>query len=489
MSLPVFKVLSWEMLQAAIARLGGIDAIRLVHVLMPPLLAACVPLAYARLLRRLVPDRWSVALVLVMAQLFFVGDGVTSYGDFAFLRMHQGKALLLHIGLPLLTSYALDFAAAPSPRRWIRLAAANVCAVGLSSSGLWLAPACTGLALAAATPIRDITAWRGRRGPLATLGIGMAACVHPLALALVLRNETARAFRDALHRIDSLDWSSTRLMEHAQLSTLGDGAAEAIGLFALVAIGLCTASPLLRRYAGFTAFAFFLLFWNPFTANTVANQIAGPDTYFRVFWLVPLPVFVACLLSEPLAIPALRGVRVRGPATAAVAIAGVALLSISAGFPTLSSRNGVRLGAPVSKIPLDELAMARTIAAHAAPGELVVAPPRIARWIPLLHDHPSPLMVREMYLDLLRQQLGAETLDERKKLSFLVGGRTRLEMRGGDLLARAIEGYPLEVVCLGGAATGWSELRGALLESSLEVVARSPDFVVWARPPGSANSR
>jgi hypothetical protein len=317
----------------------------------------------------------------------------------------------------------------------------------------------------------------------------MAACVHPLMLAVGLRNETVRAFRHALHPIESLDWSGTRLMEHAQSSLLGGGAAEAIALFALIAVGLCPAAPLLRRYASVSAFAFFALFWNPFTANIVANQITGPDTYFRVFWLVPLPVFIACLLSEPLASPALRRARVRGLATAAMSIAGVALLWFTADFATLSSRNGVRLGAPVSKVPPDELAIARTIAAHAAPGKLVVAPPQIARWIPLLHDHPSPIVVREMYLDLLEQRLGAEALDERKKLTFLVGGRTRLDMQGGELLALAIDGYPLEVVCLSGRATRWSELRGALLDSPLEVIARSPDFVVWARPPDSPPSR
>ena len=42
---------------------------------------------------------------------------------------------------------------------------------------------------------------------------------------------------------------------------------------------------------------FFGLFFNPWTAPFVANHVAGPDTYFRVFWMIPVPLLVAAVLT------------------------------------------------------------------------------------------------------------------------------------------------------------------------------------------------
>jgi hypothetical protein len=49
------------------------------------------------------------------------------------------------------------------------------------------------------------------------------------------------------------------------------------------------------------------------------------------------------------------------------------------------------------------------------------------------------------------------------------------------MLAEAIEQYPLSVVCLGGPAMAWPELRRALIDSPLEVRSRNADLEVWAR--------
>ena len=477
MSMPVFRVLSIEMLEAAIARLSGWSALDVAHLMIPPIFAFLMVLAYARLLRLLLPRRWLWALGCLLAFLFFVGDGELGYGDFAFLRMQQGKSMLLHVALPLLTSYALEFGLAPTRRRWLRLAGAQICAVGLSSTALWLAPAAAGLALASAVPI---SAAGGSRRGWHTLALGVTASLHPLGLALCLRGETERVFREAVHRMETLSWSGERLLQWSLDSVLGSGIGEMLALFALIAVlGTATSTLFLRFSAVFTT-AVLLLFWNPWTAPLVAAHVTGPDTYFRVFWLLPLPVFVAAVLTAPLEIGAGRWRVPRWLRIASILFSSVALLVFGPEVHTLSRANHVRIARPGWKIPPLPFDAARQLSRYARQGERVLAPRSVSRWIPLIQRHPYPLVIREIHLDLLHERLGAEEIRRRALLTRLVGGEVR-RSDAGALLAEAIEGYPLSAVCLGGPAMGWPELRRVLLDSALEVRHRSSDYEVWAR--------
>jgi hypothetical protein len=476
MSLPVFKVLSHELLQAVIASATGARALTIVHVVLPPLLALLIPLAYARLLRRLLPGRWLWAVAIVVAQLCLVGDGRAGFGDFALLRLHQGKSVLLHVLMPLLACYGIEFALRPSRSGWLRLAAAQIAALGLSSSGLWLGPAAAGIGLASGLSLAD------RQATLASarrLALGLLASAYPVALALSLRAATLRAFRDAPHPLESLSWTGDALMKHALEWVLGTGPYQWLALFSLIAVHAVFAPGLFRRYAAISI-CLFLLLWNPLTAPTVAHHLTGADTYFRVFWLLPLPLLVAAWVTDPIERLHGHAPGVRRAALGALAAAMAVLLWLGPAPHTLSTANGVRLARPGWKLPPVELAAAERIADHAARGELVLAPARISRWLPLIHRHPSPLMVREMHLDLLHERLGAAELNRRATLTHMAGGTIRPEA-GGRLLGEAIDGYPLQVVCLAGRALAWPELRGALKQSALEVRYRDADYEIWAR--------
>ena len=73
-------------------------------------------------------------------------------------RLHQGKAVLVTLLVPLVAAYGIELARRPSLASGLRLAAAQIAAVGASATGLWLAPAVAGLA-------QDdiITAYNGKK--------------------------------------------------------------------------------------------------------------------------------------------------------------------------------------------------------------------------------------------------------------------------------------------------------------------------------------
>jgi hypothetical protein len=480
MSLPVFELLSWELFQAGLARLFGMDALTISYRWMAPIIGLLIPLAWARLAMRLLPRSWPIAVTLVVFELLVVGDGRAGYGDFGVLRLHQGKSVLLHFALPLCAAYGIEFGLAPTSWRFARLAAVQIAAVGLSASGLWLAPVVAGLGLASTLPLSMHALRRNAR----VLATGIAASFYPLALAVAMRAATLAAMRDAVRPMDGAAFDAARLMTHATELVLGDGAYRHAALFALVAVSGAAASASMRRFAAVSGLGFLLLFFNPFTAEGVAAGITGADTYFRVFWLIPLPLFVATLVGTPMQFT--RPARLASlPARIAITcLLAIGVLGFLPQIWNLSAANGVQLGVPGPKLPPDELAVARTIADHADAGSFVLAPLSIARWIPLIQQHPRPLMVRELYLDRLHGRLGVGELDRRRALAHYVGGTLR-PTDGPALLADAIDDYPLDVVCVSGRALAWPELRRVLVESSLVLLERGVDHEVWIRSPSS----
>jgi hypothetical protein len=473
MALPVFDLLSWELFQSSLARLFGVDALTIVYRGMAPLVGLLVPLAWARLTMRLLPRGWPTVVTLLVIGLLAVGDGRASYGDFGVLRLHQGKSVLLQFALPLCAAYGIEFGLAPTRWHFFRLAAVQIAALGLSASGLWLGPVVAGLGVASTLSL-DIANLRVNARVLAA---GVAASAYPLVLAIALRAATVAAMEGAVHPMQGAALDGPQLIAQATTLVLGEGGYRLLALFALLAVAGAAPSASMRRFAAVAGLAFLLLFFAPFTAESVANGITGADTYFRVFWLIPLPLFVASLIATPMHATASSHRWLGGAITLALAVIVYGVLPQIA---NLSSANGVRLGTPDSKLPPDEFAIAQAVARHADADAFVLAPLSVARWIPLIQRHPRPLMVREMYLDRLHARLGDAELDRRRVLAHLVGGTVR-PAEGPAVLAEAIDAYPLEVVCLSGPALRWPELRRVLLDSPLEVAERDADHEIWIR--------
>ena len=476
MSLPVFKLLSFEILQAAVARLTGVSALTVAHLWVPPLMAFLIPFAWARLARLLLPTRWLFVVGLIIAQLFLLGDGHASYGDFGLLRLQQGKTVMLLVALPLIASYGIRFGLEPTFARGSLLAAAQIATVGLSTSALWLAPTTAFLGFCASVPVRDVGVPRALR----TLSFGLLSCLYPLALALFMRSETLRAFREAVHPLPSLDWSGPELMAQALDLVAGSNHVAMLLLFCPVAALALSGTALFRRYLALVCGAFFLFFFDPGLARLVAHQVTGTDTYFRVFWVLPMPLIIASVLSAPLVLGSSLGPMRKRSLQGCTVVGALALLLWLPGMYTLSSENQVRLDWPGPKIPPHAFAAARRMAEVSGEGDFVLAPPPVARWIPLMQDYPAPLSVRAMHLDRLHDRLGADELRKRQLLTQMVGG---LEVGAGGpaLLEDAVTRYPLSAVLLSGPALGSSELRRVLLTSELEVDFRDANYELWAR--------
>ena len=469
LALPTYRVQSYQQLQAALAYATGMRVLDVAHLLLPGIAAFLVPLAWARLLRILLPGRWIFGVGAVLAFLFGMADGSHAFANFAFVRMHQGKSVLLCVVLPVVLATALEFGSAPDRRRFLRLALAQIAAVGLSASALWLAPLVAGLALlsTAGSPL-----------DLRTLLLGVTASTWVVALGLGLRAETQAFFDGAHFPITARPRGALELFSQSSELVLGKGPSGAAVLASALAAWAAAPTAILRRVTGLFVLGFALLIWNPFTADRVAAMLTSPQTYWRVFWLLPLPAFAAAVVTWPLELA--RGRTPAWLAGGATLLLAVTLFGVAPMRHALSTSNGVEIDTPGWKVPAAEWAAARAIAAHASSGELVLAPLAVSPWIPIARDHPQPLVVRPPYLRLIYRFVGAEEMNRRLRLARLVSGEQTFA-HAGDALARAIDEYPLAAVCVARETERWPELRTVLERSRLTLVSSEAPYEVWAR--------
>ena len=364
--LPAYRVHSIELLVAGLSKLTGIEAIVAAHVLLPVAGAVFCCLAWARLLRMIVPVGWIWALAAIVLLMLVVGSPTRWYGNFALMRLQQGKSLLVTAGVPLLIAYAVQFVCRPGSRSWILLAAAQITAMGLSSTALWLAPTVVGLAAVAAVPPAP-RRWK-------TLLLAGAASAYVLAAGLAVR-----AAMSGQPLIPGLYATPEQPLLSCLESVFGNGwfrdSCLAVLLLSwyfcptIVAERLCTVYPL----------GVLLTVLNPYFAARLAAGVVGGPTFFRTLWVLPLPVFIGIVLAAPMI--GRKDLHL-GFLRPAGWVAGVlALLLAAAPCLTLSRQNDARIGWPGRKVPA-EYAVAARIVKVAPPRAYLLRPKKSRRGSP-----------------------------------------------------------------------------------------------------------
>ena len=469
--LPVYRLHSLEMLWAALARWTGAPVLDLAHVATPLLAGALVPLAQARLLRLLLPGRWPWGLAVALGFLLVAGGAVHSFGQFGFVRLHQGKGLLVAALLPAIAAYAIEFARGPSLARGVRLAAAQIAALGCSASAAWLGPAVAGLALLAALPPTP--------GALRTLGLGAPTALYPLALGASALGATREQFASAAARGELPVLSDPALATSAIEPVLGAGPLASALLFALLVAAAFACQPATRRFLAVFTLGFLLVFWNPFDANALAQWLTGPGTYWRVFWVLPLPALVAVVATSAVA------PRRPWSAAAGSALALVLLAALATG-PVVSARSGSQWRAPGWRIPARVQPLLTDLFTRVGPDDTVLLPLDVAPWSVLFEAAPTPLVIRPEYLGSLRARYGERELERRQRLAHAVTGPAT-PPRAAALLARAIGDYDLAAVALAATPRSNPSLTNALRRAGFEPQFEDAHYTLWVQPPAPSS--
>ena len=459
------RLTSLGALAATVSMLTGIPVITLFHLVLPPCAALLVLLANRQLFRILTPEHWAFGVLAAVVFLVADGEAHRSFGNFSFVRLHQGKAVLVSAFVPLLIAYALRFALRPTRRGWLRLAAVQIAALGCSSSALIVAPVVAALALLAGVfhtraPGRLITLFWGLLGSAYVAGLAAWARL-PLLAALLSRGG------------DAVPDPSVRLTEHVGL-VWGDGRLWVLHVFALSTAWIWCRTPLARRLCLVFTIAVGLLFLNPLLAGGIAKYTIPEAVYWRVLWLLPGPVMAALSLLAPQTLRRLDGSRRLRYGAFCLLLAAVPMLSKRT---ILSPENGVELRAPGLKVPA-EYEISRRVAALVDGRPTVLVPETVSPWIPTLHGHPYPLVSRFFYAN--RSRFGAD-LDPRLALKRYITGYSYLPMEP-QRFRRELERYGIACVVFERSNRWREEIRRALATSGLERTEVLMDHEIWAAP-------
>lgn len=384
LAVPIYRVHSYELLNAAFSLLAGIPAIQVFHWIAAAVAAFMIPLAYALLFRELTPKNWYLGVVVLLLVLLLVGGPHRWFSNFALVRIFQGKAIFLNVFLPLLYVHAIRFVNSPSLGRWTLLLLTQIASMGMTSTAVWCAPLSAAFAALVAAPIHPRSFFRLALVPLSSTYVLIVAVVARLQMKSLFLGSEGPHLRADLHDAAAVVW--------------GTGTLSA---FCFAILCLCWAlvrGPLARRFALLMPLLWSTLLFNPLLARTVVSNVTGPS-YWRVFWAIPLPAIIVLAVTSPLD---WRFVSRRGR-RAAVAAALMLVLFVVPESSVLSRDNRVSIGWPRLKVPYAWV-WARRIHQEVEPGAEVLAPDSVGLWLPTFHHSAYPQMVRHYlrpYIDLI----------------------------------------------------------------------------------------
>jgi hypothetical protein len=359
-------------------------------------------------------------------------------GNFAFVGLFAGKAILVSIGIPLLYAFAWKFEETGSVWDWFLLASCIIACVGLSSTAIFVAP----VALATAT----LAGWREgltRRAVLTflpasyPLGCGLAVGGGFKALDAVFAYLPARAsFAVAMV-----------FTEHGQY----------LFLFALLVAPFLVRDSRLRWKLILAVLLYFLVPLNTFTFKLLA-KFATQEAVWRILWSVPVAGIATAAAVNVVEIASECWGK-RGMVLAVLVL--LCCFAYLAPYSSFGPASGVSYSLSPLKVRVQDWETARDAIAVTPPAAAVLAPEAVAVWIPTFVHRPPIVSVRDVYDEEMGVRMPPDEARERRELRELVSGQ-ELPPERMEALLSALPRYRVGLILTTTPAA--SRLQDALAE-------------------------
>ena len=397
-----YRVSSYETFVALLSEKTQLS-VYTVYFLIIPAFSAFVSVLAAYLFCRSFLKENGLALAAVGVFLLIVtawGETHYAYGNRLFARLYQGKGLIISLTTPLIIVCGLMLIHRPSPIRFLALCIANICAVGVSSSGL--------VALFFTNFVIVICALTlGLRRCVMPIFLVGTSCIYPFLLALWLRMESDGA--------GSLTNIGTKLAIDA---SLGLPIREMICLILmLIGFSYFVAH---RLWIGATMIAaVVVVIMNPWLAEFVADYSAR-NMSWRLAWAAPIPLMISISIVLGLRRP-FGQTKFKFISTGSLSAIIVAVLTFTFLVSyqwVVSPKNSFKWKYPSPKLhfsyyhtdaiaaELEKLKIDGTVLAHK----------RVAAWLPILHPETKLVMPGHTYHTQLKTILRKNEYRQRMRL-------------------------------------------------------------------------
>jgi hypothetical protein len=452
--LPTYAVDSYELLAGAFSRWFGGAPIWWLHAFIPTAIAFFLPFAWAELMCIFVPRRWLVATGLALLLLVLLGESHYSLGNFAFVRMFQGKAALASTGIPLLFAWAWKFQEHRHWVRWVLLLTCSVACVGLSAIALFIVPISLGIVA--------VGTWNFKN--TLSSAFVVAPALYPLCWALGFRRnvQSVSHFFDISH-MNAQGTIAQVFGAHGQY---------------VIWLGLLCA-PLLapprhrQRVAAFVLL-YSLIALDPFLVKVI-ERIATSVSAWRILWCVPIVGFLAASL-----VWGFEAARENWGRTGAL-FAGLVIFGCVfylAPYSSLRRSNNVTFSLGALKVPQQEWAAAEAAVAASPPGTSVLAPESVAAWIPTFVRRPPLVSVRAHYDVLMAIHLPPEQGVTRRDLRKMVSGDQFAPQRREELLL-SLQKYSVGLIVADGSIA--DRLQADLIKHGYSRTGVVASYVMFTR--------
>ncbi|OGP64966.1 MAG: hypothetical protein A2169_07380 [Deltaproteobacteria bacterium RBG_13_47_9] len=404
-----YRLASYETLVALLTGWTGLDILTVYYLLLPGLTAAlAIGVAYL-FARWFLPSGPAVLATGIFLLIMLAwGDSHIAYGNRVFVRLFQGKGLLIALTTPMSIVVGLLLLRRPSPWNWIFLALAQVAAIGVSSNGLVCTFATTALVLITAIR-RDVKAVVFASGILAV------TLIYPAILGVWLKFYSG--------------WAMPLGSESGPLlpinASLGLGIREALTLSAL-ALGFGALSISIQKSEyGLLTGAVLVLILNPWFSELLSGLSARVMSW-RLAWAAPIPLLLAVAFAAVISPlfwirPPIKKLSLVNSFIGVVAL----IFFLAAARWTLVASNNVTWSWPSAKLNA-KYNMAKEISAAisklTSPGT-VLANREIGAWLPLVAPDLKLVMPGHTYPIMLQTVLTRSDFDSRIQLFNAINGQ------------------------------------------------------------------
>jgi len=481
-----YRLASYETLAALLVEWIQLDLLTIYYLLLPGLTAILTIGVAFMFTRWFLPRGLAVMAVIVFILIMLAWSGNhRAYGNFGFVRLFQGKALLIMLTTPITVIAGLLLLRHCSAWNWTFLATVHLAAIGVSSSGLFCSFVTTGLIMIVAFR-NDIRASLVKAGIVGTtlfyaaiLGVQLKFAVGWFAGVPGFTGGASPAGSE-IHSLSGSFWPIN--------ISLGFGPREALSL-ALIIFGVGALTGNVQRqwreYTLFTGAALILIF-NPWLSELL-SMVTTRNVSWRLAWAVPVPLLMAVALTASIP-PLLKPwslQRLSYYAGAFVAL-GILIAFLVAGQWTIAGSNHVTWRWPSFKVPA-EFVMAQKIAvileSQASKG-MVLSNKAVAAWLPLTAPDVRQVMPGHYYPAMLRAILPPQDFSNRRFLLKAVSE----ESGDMDRLMELIQHYGVTTLVLSkdsNAGDGIVDALRARAEIHLEEIAVVGTYRILALRPTS----
>jgi Family of unknown function (DUF6077) len=292
---PLHLATSHEMVMALLGHYLGIDPLYFYQVVGSALTVFLIPFVLYWCARRLGLNCWPAAIGALLGIGFLLVNtlGPASFGNTAFGRMWQGKAivwiLFLPIGLSLTHRYLRH--GNYSDLLWLTLLA--IAGVGLSNSALYLIPAVVGCSCLSflAVELLDLDGRENFGKHLRRYLLLAIPLVYPIAILVLLKlNIIPKPIDIRAYGPESIPWR--QLLDNV----LGRFPEYLRDIVIMVAVPLLVVRGKNGLFLFFYICSVWLLCLNPFLAHLWMKNILAAS-YFRLVYLLQLPLLCAMLAA------------------------------------------------------------------------------------------------------------------------------------------------------------------------------------------------